>query len=371
MIDGISVRNFKAFQDQTLHLRPLTLLTGLNGSGKSSVLQMLLLLRQSFESGGLITDHLYLNGNYVHLGTAQDIRNESAAEDRIEIGIKSNQKHLVWKLRFEATSERAASAETPKGIDFENGLFGDGFVFLAADRISPQIFYGVPDLESSASRNLGIHGEWTAHFLSVYGEEAIKLKNCAHPGARSFQLRHQVEAWMGEVSPGVQIHLDSQVELDLIGVTFSFVARRDVSRKFRPTNVGFGLTYALPIITAILAAKPGDLIILESPEAHLHPKGQTKLAELLARAVKGGIQILVESHSDHVLNGLRVCIYDRILTPEDVEVLYFRWDNNSEQFGTTVQEIAVDIDGRIAIWPDGFFDEFDKSLEALLRPRHD
>jgi predicted ATPase len=174
---------------------------------------------------------------------------------------------------------------------------------------------------------------------------------------------------MGEISPGVQIHLDSRSELDLVGVTYSFVARRDVSRKFRPTNVGFGVTYALPIITACLAAKPGDLIIIESPEAHLHPRGQTKLAELLARAAKGGVQVVVESHSDHILNGLRLCVYNQILKPEEAQILYFRWDNTSDQFGTTVQEIAMDSHGRIAEWPEGFFDEFDRSLEALLRPR--
>ena len=173
---------------------------------------------------------------------------------------------------------------------------------------------------------------------------------------------------MGEISPGVRVNLDARNDLDLVGVTYSFVARRDVSAEYRPTNVGFGVTYVLPVITAVLAAKPGDLIIIESPEAHVHPRGQTKLAELLARAASAGVQILVESHSDHILNGLRVCVHDGILGTEDLKILYFRWDVEAEEFGTTVKEIDVDRDGRIAEWPEGFFDEFDKSLEALLRP---
>jgi predicted ATPase len=369
MISALSIHNFKAFQEQPLQLRPITLLTGLNGSGKSSVLHVLLLLRQSYEAAGFAIGKLNLNGNYVHLGTAQDILNESATDDQIEVRLTLQDKELVWKLTFDSISDRSAAAKTPAEIDVNEGLFGDGFIFLAADRVSPQIFYGVADLESIVGRNLGIHGEWTAHFLSQHGNEPVKLPTCIHPNARSHQLTHQVEAWMGEISPGVQIHLDSRSELDLVGVTYSFVARRDVSRKFRPTNVGFGVTYALPIITACLAAKPGDLIIIESPEAHLHPRGQTKLAELLARAAKGGVQVVVESHSDHILNGLRLCVYNQILKPEEAQILYFRWDNTSDQFGTTVQEIAMDSHGRIAEWPEGFFDEFDRSLEALLRPR--
>ena len=310
-----------------------------------------------------------MNGSLVHLGTAKDLRNESAAEDQIEIGITIASIDYSWRLNFDTMDDRTASSEMPIELPLGAGLFSDGFVFLAADRISPKISYGVPDLEALGTRNLGIHGEWTPHFLSQHGAEPIKVFDCSHPEARSEQLTHQVEAWMGEISPGVQIHLDAHNELDLVGMTYSFVSRRDVSREYRPTNVGFGVTYSLPVVTAILAAKPGDLIILESPEAHLHPKGQTKLAELMARAARSGVQILVESHSDHILNGLRVCIHDGLLPASDAQVLYFRWDALSEQFGTTVKQLSIDTDGRISDWPEGFFDEFDKSLEALLRPR--
>ncbi len=268
-------------------------------------------------------------------------------------------------LKFEVIGKQAI----PGGLDVETGLFGGGFTFLAADRISPQIYYGVSDAESIGGRSLGIHGEWTPNFLAINGSQEIGIAACGHPNARSLQVAHQVEAWMGEVSPGVQILLDTQGKLDLVGMTYSFVARRDVSRRFRPTNVGFGLTYALPVVTAVLASQPGDFLILDSPEAHLHPRGQTKLAELLAKAAQSGVQVIVESHSDHVLNGLRVAIYESVIEAKDVGVLYFRWDRKSDQVAPTVQVIQIDSDGRIAEWPDGFFDEFDKSLSALLRPR--
>ena len=369
MITSLSIRNFKGFQEQTVPIRPITLLTGLNGSGKSSLVQTFLLLRQAFEAGGFPTGDFPLNGNYLHLGTAEDVWNESSPDEDIEIALDTNSGPRKWILHLAGATDRIARAEIPGGLDVETGLFGGGFTFLAADRISPQIYYGVSEAESIGGRSLGIHGEWTPNFLAINGSQEIAIPACGHPNARSLQLAHQVEAWMGEVSPGVQIHLDTQGKLDLVGMTYSFVARRDVSRRFRPTNVGFGLTYALPVITAVLASKPGDFLILDSPEAHLHPRGQTKLAELLAKSAQSGVQVIVESHSDHVLNGLRVAIYESVIEAKDVGVLYFRWDRKSDQVATTVQEIQIDSNGRIAEWPDGFFDEFDKSLSALLRPR--
>ena len=78
MIEQIALKNFKAFRDHSFPIRPLTLLSGLNGSGKSSLIQVLLMLRQSFDAGSLKDNTVILNGPFVHLGTAQDVLNESA-----------------------------------------------------------------------------------------------------------------------------------------------------------------------------------------------------------------------------------------------------------------------------------------------------
>lgn len=92
---------------------------------------------------------------------------------------------------------------------------------------------------------------------------------------------------------------------------------------FRPVNVGFGVTYTLPIIVAILSAKVDDLIIIENPESHLHPKAQSILGKLFAIAANAGVQIIIESHSDHILNSLRVCVKNKIISNESVAIYYF------------------------------------------------
>lgn len=190
-----------------------------------------------------------------------------------------------------------------------------------------------------------------------------------HPASASSNLRDQVAAWMGEVSPGVRINLTPNMGTDTVSLrySFAFVSGKQVSNEFRATNVGFGITYTLPILVAILSSAPGALILIENPEAHLHPKGQSTMGELMAHAASCGIQIVVETHSDHVLNGIRVAVHDAKLSPDDVQLHFFR--RREEDGLVEVVSPNVDRDGRIDKWPDGFFDEWDKNLEALLEPR--
>jgi predicted ATPase len=119
---------------------------------------------------------------------------------------------------------------------------------------------------------------------------------------------------------------------------------------------------------AILASEPESLILLENPEAHLHPKGQAKMGELLALAASCGIQIVVETHSDHILNGIRLAVHAGKLDPNDVQLHYFQRQETRGESKTEVISPRMDRNGRIDNWPDGFFDEWDKSLEALLAP---
>ena len=228
MITGLHLRNFKAFRNQQFDFAPLTLLAGLNGSGKSSLLQSLLVLRQSFDLGLLALGRIVLNGSLAHLGNAKDALFESADEDRIAIALEFDKTiHLDWSLWFPSREDRTAliGGEPPK-IDSALCLFNNRFHFLAAERLGPRIHYKVPDL-GIGSNDLGIQGEWTPYYLAVSGEREIGLEICAHPSARSPQLTHQVEAWMGEISPGVQLHFDREPALDLVKLSYSFVARRD------------------------------------------------------------------------------------------------------------------------------------------------
>src|SRR4029078_5782856 len=108
-------------------------------------------------------------------------------------------------------------------------------------------------------------------------------------------------------------------EADIAIPKFGFERSSDVASGFyRPTNVGFGLSYSLPMITVLLSAIPSSIVLLENPEAHCHPRGQSQLARLIAMASKR-LQVIVETHSDHLMNGLRVAVRDELVSPDDTQ----------------------------------------------------
>lgn len=367
MLREFYLHNYKCFVDQCVSFKALTLFSGLNGTGKSSVLQSLLLLRQSYQQDLLPGRGLALNGDLANVGTAQDALFENAAEDAIAFQLRLKNGHeQTWRFLYDRETD-VLSLDSSNTNDIEiynSSLFGNDFHYLAAERLGPRRFFDMSDFQVHHQRQLGPAGEHTAHFLSIYGDKIKVHTDLAHPDAASLDLKNQVEAWLGEISPGTQISVTPNLGTDTISLQYAFVGQ-EISRFYRATNVGFGITYALPILVAVLSSQPGALVLIENPEAHLHPKGQSQMGKLLAHAAHSGIQIVLETHSDHVLNGIRVAVHDGELAPEDVQIHFFQRQKDGQ---AQVLSPRIDRNGRIDQWPDGFFDEWDKNLESLILP---
>jgi predicted ATPase len=358
MISKIQLKNFKKFENLSLDIGGLTLLTGINGMGKSSVLQSLLLLRQSYQQRLLELTGLALNGDLVHIGTGKDALFEEAKEEVIKFILTFDDGiEAVWQFGYnseEAIMKGLSSAVA--GSIYQHSLFRDSFQYLQAERIGPRTSSTMSDFKAREHQQLGSMGEYTAHFLSVFRDREIPHVALSHPQSKSLNLLSQVEAWLGEISPGTRISIIDRPGMDLVSLQYSF----GNSGKYRVTNVGFGITYTLPVITAILAANSGDLLLIENPEAHLHPKGQAKMGNLIAQAADQGVQIILETHSDHVLNGIRLAVHGGMLDPDAVRLHFF-------ESGGVISP-RMNRKGRISEWPGGFFDEWDNSLAALLQP---
>jgi len=338
--------------------------------GKSSVIQSLLLLRQSYMQGILDKEGLLLNGDLVRLGTAKDVLCENAQQDIIAFEIEDSLGKGHWNFKYDRDSDILERGESEVSSRmFQSSLFTNKFHYLQAERTGPRPFFEMSDFIVRQQKQLGTRGEFAAHFLSLFGSVDIPNSKLSHQNAVSLSLRHQTEAWLSEVSPGTRIHVDSNASMDIAGLSYSFETGRQVSNKFRSTNVGFGLTYTLPIILALLSAVPNSLVAIENPEAHLHPRGQSRLGELISRAACNGVQVIFETHSDHVLNGLRLAVHHEQVNPADVALHFFCAAAADEGSRTLIVSPSIDSDGRIDQWPDGFFDEWDKSLEALITPR--
>lgn len=336
--------------------------------GKSTVLQSLLLLRQSFLQGLLPSTGLALNGELASVGTARDALYRGAQQDVIGIALtQDSEKEWDWGFRYDRAANVLRVNRSRNAKKLTGTLFGDDFHYLQAERLGPRTISDMSDYNVRLHRQLGSRGEYAAHFLLQFGEEPVNGSTRIHADAASGRLWNQVEAWLGEISPGTRLEVSPTAGADLVTLQYSFAATRQIPDPYRATNVGFGLTYVFPIILASLAARPGSLLIVENPEAHIHPRGQSRLADLLARTAASGIQVIIETHSDHILNGIRLAVKNGILPAQDAQVYYF---GRTEQpdFAATYTEVKIDRDGRIASWPSGFFDEWEKSLEQLLVP---
>jgi len=376
MICSLRLINFKPFANQFLEFRPLTLLSGLNSTGKSSVLQSLLLLRQSYQQGLLPEKGLVLNGDLVCIGTAQDALFEGAGkEDSIGFDIDWDKGGKgIWRFNYDREVDVLNLTSEPILQEaYQSSLFSKNFHYLQAERIGPRTFFEMSDFQVRQLEQLGIRGEYTAHFLFLNGRKEIPSSKLSHPDvkskgqsgqleAKSLDLIDQVEAWMGEISPGTRLKIDPKPDVDLMSFQYSY----GDSNPYRATNVGFGITYTLPIIVAVLASPPGTLILIENPEAHLHPKGQSKMGELLALAASCGVQVVIETHSDHVLNGIRRVVHAGKLDHQDVQLHYFQRQEKEGQAFTEIVSPRIKRSGRIDKWPDGFFDQMEKDLMELI-----
>ena len=219
--------------------------------------------------------------------------------------------------------------------------------------------------ETNIKANLiGFRGEYTAHFLAENKNKNIFINELKHPKSKTNQFLENSSLWLSEISPGIDIDSTVNPSQNNVTLTYTYFYGETKTNKYNPLNVGFGITYVLPIIVSILKSKPNDLLIIENPESHLHPAGQSKIAELCAIASSKGVQIIIETHSDHFLNGIRISTKKGILTPEQSKVYYFRKDK--DELETKIDEINIDKKGGINSYPQGFFDQFDNDLDKLV-----
>lgn len=369
MINQIHLLNFKCFEDIRIPLANLTLMTGLNGMGKSSAIQSLLVLRQSFQQGLLPDGGLALNGDLVNIGTAKAMLYEHAQHDHIGISLawNNNDNDTTFLFSYDKNTDILKPVLKPDVMKFfKESLFTDRFQYLHAERLGPRVTYPVSQHHVRNHNQLGSKGEYTSHFLNLFGSTLKVSEKLQHTNGQSNLLIHQVAAWLGEVSPGVDLHLSTYTDMDVMNLEYSFPSTKERSNHFRATSVGFGITYTLPIIVALLAAQPGDLLIMENPEAHLHPQGQVRIGELISRVANAGVQLIVETHSDHILNGIRIAVRQGRCNHNKVAIHYFSRRQKDYRSYSDFESPKIDKDGRIDPWPDGFFDEWEKSLENLF-----
>ncbi len=368
MLKRLQIKNFKALKEADISLGRLNLLAGINGMGKSSLVQMLLLLKQSnrLEDGMLALN----DEEFAGLGRGRDVYYQFSDEKYISFGLENDEgMSRSWQFEYQADREFLQSEQKHDygQLNANFNLFSDNFQYLNAERIGPRVSYRLSTGYIENRKQIGSKGEFAVHYLSVFGSsEKVLFDALHHPKARSSSLIHEVDAWLGEISPGTKLNTTPVPGADMVLLDIQFETKIEYTNRYRPVNVGFGISYVLPVILALLMAKKDRLIIIENPEAHLHPKGQAEMGRLMALAAQAGAQIIAETHSDHILNGVRVAVKNGDIPNDDARIFFFdRTTTDFEQY-SYVTPIKIDHKGELSEYPPNFLDEWNNQLFKLI-----
>ena len=376
MLSLLELRHFKCFELLRLPLSKLTVLSGTNASGKSSVLQSLMLLHQTMRDHEW-SDRLVLNGDVAQLGVVSDVVDQVSGRDRFEIGLNSDEVRCNWTFVGERRDMSAGLVQvsidevdaiappllrwllpldaSEDALSLAHGI--RDIAYITAERDGPREVY--PLMDEHAVRVVGSKGEYAVSVLYQGRDDRI-ANELVLPGMPP-TLSRQVEARLDTFFPGCRLNVS---EVDGANAAVLGIRISEDTEFLRPIHCGFGITQILPIVVAVLSARvPSDirtpLILIENPEVHLHPAGQALMGRFLAEAANSGIQIVVETHSDHVLNGVRRAVKSGDAESEDIAIHFMR---DRFKYESQVLSPILDGSGNIDVWPEGFFDQFDKDM---------
>jgi len=335
-ITKLNLQNFKSYLYQDFEFKNITLLTGLNGAGKSTIFQSLRMFWHNLEYG-----HSVIN----QYGELKTLKNKDTRDDYfyLTLDIEGREDYQLFHDSKNNISGSQGDISTSK---FRN----INLVYISANRFGPTEFQHIRNENIILNNNVGINGEYTLDILSKYRDINLPESFKDEVSKQNILINH-VEKWLQEISPNIRLETELNKKMNLASFTIN---------GFTPLNVGFGVSYTLSIIVQLLVSviqldkdKIKTVILMENPEAHLHPKGQTKIAELIAKISEFGVQVIVETHSDYILDGLRLSVKNGIISHENTKLYYLEMD---EDGNTEVKSPQIDKDGYLDEWPENFFD---------------
>mgnify|MGYP001765877704 CR=1 FL=1 len=420
-INRISVKGFKSLAEKcSVEVRPLTILAGANSSGKSSMMQPLLMMKQtleaSYDPGALLLDgpnarftsaDQFLSRSQDRMGAKFSIaleRNDSTSFNAVFVNdpqagmeiaeIAYKEEKGVGVLRPNMTREEIIAAFPSRSRIFEKQYA----LKIERDRCFLEIKY-ILDESGDVYSITGFSKAYVKDILSLIHVPALRgnpernykktTVGPRFPGTFEIYAASLISHWQATDDSRIN---DLENALELLGLTWKVRSKKvdDVSVEVMVgrlphksqsipedlvsiADVGFGISQTLPVIVALLAAEPGQLVYVEQPEIHLHPRAQTAMAQILADAANRGVKVVVETHSSLLLLGIQSLVAEGKLSSERVKLHWFK--RRPEDGVTEVVSADLDKSGAFGDWPEDFSSaEMDADIryihaaEARLEP---
>lgn len=330
MLSKLTINNFKSLEHQELELCPLTILTGLNSTGKSTCFQAILTaLYYSSPMASLLMDGMDF--------TFETLRNRNVNAKELSIVLSNEGGQIHCKMYTDGTV-----CINGLNIDLEKNVF-----YLSANRL------GFSEMETiSPKYKVGIAGEYL--FGTFEQEKSSPIDRGLLILNESETLSSHINYWLSYI---LGIKFEMQTE-KVSPTKVKVVYKSDDLSNLSPQQLGVGVSYLVKTLIMCLRSQKGDLLMIENPELHLHPAAQARLGEFFTYIANAGIQVLLETHCEHLIDKLQYQIFkDKF--EHDKAVVYYKGGITSP-----FETIRFTEGGKFETsFPEGFFDA---TLENLL-----
>ena len=359
MKNKLTIKGFKCFDNISLELNNISILVGANGAGKSSIIQAILLLTKGFRNKdnnnkALIPVNDVLG---VDFGKVDNIFNDKGlfSKDIANvIKISLDDCSVTSELKTDDNSEHTLTLQLDY-LPYETFPLGNTIHFLDAERIGPRY---ICEFKGDDIDSCGAHGENTAYVWEKHSNDKLDIEKRFKPdntGSFSILLTEWLDFIFENISLRVVKIFDRALQIQVTNHTTETTM----------LSVGFGISYALPILVEGLLLKKGDCLIVENPEAHLQPKAQIRIGYFLAVMASSGVKIILETHSEHVIKGIIKATTDESInfTVDDIAIYYVTHKHDEK-----IKSISI-IDAKNDNYPDDFFDSSTDILDKTIKDR--
>lgn len=394
MLKQLHVHHFKSLDDETFEMRPLTLISGKNSSGKSSVLQAILLLARNCNPDNVKpmyslvrkymdpaeTANRQVGANSFTIAAMfQDGESLSLTVDATgtHCGGRTSQLLHEHTLYFLSANRLGPESVALYSREYKVGDNGE-FLFGTYERVKsqccdpnltvnliPDIFFrndvfAMP-FDAALKRLQTLYTESGPEY-PIFEDETAPLpgKDCEPDTLFFSQFHTQINFWLSFITQTWVTLCTRRISSDQVCVNFLQESLHGID----PFNLGTGMSYLVKMLILCFLAVPGDVVLIENPEVHLHPEAQARLGSFFGFMASRGVQLIIETHCEHLINKIRFQAYTGALSSKHA-IVYYRNDVREPFKKITIDQDGHfnDVQGRKAAFPSGFFDT---SLGELL-----